>query len=194
MAETLLAACRRDQTAADAYIQGGCHGAFTYSLCQFLKPNVMRQDLLAAVRDAIRKDGFAQEPQLEGRSHVGPLFGAAAPPAVPSGVNPAPAQARLLDLLAEIQRLIVAGPAGLGPREVASRYVVYVHGICKHDPGYSNGWWNAMSPYVPSLRPGILGANRLEVLWSDLVRPSRDLVRGMAEGRSLSQEMLLVPC
>ncbi len=46
-----------------------------------------------------------------------------------------------------------------------------------------------MSPYVPSVQPGILGGNRLEVLWSDVVRPSRDLVRGVADGRALSQEL-----
>jgi hypothetical protein len=47
----------------------------------------------------------------------------------------------------------------------AARFVVYVHGICHHDPGYSDGWFAAMKPFVPSIPDG----NRREVLWSDAV-------------------------
>jgi hypothetical protein len=51
---------------------------------------------------------------------------------------------------------------------LATRHVVYVHGICPHQPGYSIPWWNAMHPYVPD----IPDANRHEVLWSDLITPA----------------------
>jgi hypothetical protein len=49
-----------------------------------------------------------------------------------------------------------------------AKHVVYVHGICRHLPGYSNSWWDAMKPYVPD----IADANRHEVLWSDVVEPA----------------------
>src|SRR5262247_3177973 len=48
---------------------------------------------------------------------------------------------------------------------LAAKYLVYVHGICKHDAGYSDSWWAALKPYVP----GIPDGNRLEVLWSQVV-------------------------
>jgi hypothetical protein len=44
-------------------------------------------------------------------------------------------------------------------------HVVYVHGICRHQPGYSDPWWQALKPYAP----GIADANHHEVLWSDLI-------------------------
>jgi hypothetical protein len=50
----------------------------------------------------------------------------------------------------------------------ADKHVVYVHGICRHDPGYSDPWWAAMKPYVPD----VPDANRHEVLWSDIITPS----------------------
>lgn len=59
-------------------------------------------------------------------------------------------------------------PVGGGP--VSVRKLVYVHGICQHGPGFSNGWWNALHPFVPTaFGAGQLGGTRLEVIWSDLV-------------------------
>lgn len=53
---------------------------------------------------------------------------------------------------------------------VGTRRLVYVHGICQHDRGFSTAWWNALQPFVPAaFGPGALGGNRLEVLWSNLV-------------------------
>ena len=49
----------------------------------------------------------------------------------------------------------------------AGKYVVYVHGICRHDAGYSAPWFAAMKPYVPDLPE----ENRRVVLWSDIVHP-----------------------
>ena len=57
---------------------------------------------------------------------------------------------------------------------MAERHIVYVHGICKHEPGFSNPWFSALGPFVPSLQPGNLGGNRHEVLWSDIVNPPAD--------------------
>lgn len=53
---------------------------------------------------------------------------------------------------------------------VGARRLVYVHGICRHFAGFSNGWWSAMKPFVPgTFGAGMLGQTRLEVVWSDLV-------------------------
>jgi hypothetical protein len=54
----------------------------------------------------------------------------------------------------------------------AMRYIVYVHGICKHDPNYSLPWWNSLKHYVSDTPDD----HRKEVLWSDLVTaPTADL-------------------
>ena len=60
------------------------------------------------------------------------------------------------------------GPAAEG-RQVGGRKLVYVHGICKHEPGYSNGWWNALKGFTGEFGSGDLDDQRREVLWSDLV-------------------------
>ncbi|MEW4570692.1 hypothetical protein AB1L88_22740 [Tautonia sp. JC769] len=65
----------------------------------------------------------------------------------------------------------------LAPGAARKKYVVYVHGICHHDSGYSNGWWRAMKPFAPD----IPDANRREVLWSDLVNLAPGAVDAEAE-------------
>ena len=56
------------------------------------------------------------------------------------------------------------------PADTSSRRLIYVHGICRHTAGFSNGWWNALRPFLPgTFGPGTLGQTRLEVVWSDLV-------------------------
>jgi hypothetical protein len=54
------------------------------------------------------------------------------------------------------------------------RHLVYVHGICRHQSNYSDSWWNAMRRFTSVFGQGTLGAERREVLWSDLVN-ARDL-------------------
>jgi hypothetical protein len=44
-------------------------------------------------------------------------------------------------------------------------HVVYVHGICQHEAGFSDPWWAALRPHIPS----VPASHRHEVLWSDLV-------------------------
>jgi hypothetical protein len=82
-------------------------------------------------------------------------------------------------------------------RLAGTKYVVYVHGICKHEAGYSDDWWRAMKPFVSA----IPDANRREVLWSDLVTPGpaaaaappdRDLAASLREtltDRAIRQRM-----
>ncbi len=79
---------------------------------------------------------------------------AGAPAGVPLGIAPA---------------VLGAASGAVAAAAVASRRLVYVHGICRHDAGFSNGWWNALQPFVTAFGAGNLNQNRLEVVWSDLV-------------------------
>lgn len=63
----LMAACRDDQTATDAFIDGRYNGAFTYHLVRTLKSDgaLSRADLLKAVSKALKEGRFDQVVQLE---------------------------------------------------------------------------------------------------------------------------------
>lgn len=63
----LLAACRADQTASDAYFDGRYNGAFTHHLLKRLKaePTATRLETVTAVEASLRAGRFTQSPQLE---------------------------------------------------------------------------------------------------------------------------------
>ncbi len=64
----LWAACRDDQTSADANIGGTWHGAFTYFFCKEMnacRNTLSRAQVLQKVRDDLKKAGYRQIPQLE---------------------------------------------------------------------------------------------------------------------------------
>jgi hypothetical protein len=64
----LWAACRADQTSADANIAGGWHGAFTYYFCKEMnacKNSLSRAKVLAKVRTDLVAGQYSQTPQLE---------------------------------------------------------------------------------------------------------------------------------
>ncbi len=64
----LWAACRSDQTSADARIAGTWHGAFTYYFCkEMLGSNnaLSRAEILAKVRADLKAGHYSQTPQLE---------------------------------------------------------------------------------------------------------------------------------
>lgn len=64
----LFAACRPDQTAADATFGGRSNGAFTYSFLGALreKPDSTRRELHTAVTARLKRDRFEQRSTLEG--------------------------------------------------------------------------------------------------------------------------------
>ena len=67
----LIAACRDDQTSADAYIDGKYRGAHTWYLCRSLRDahwNPTYRTLVSATGAALSQAGFDQVPQLEGPS------------------------------------------------------------------------------------------------------------------------------
>ena len=113
----LLAACKDNQTAADATIESRPNGAFTFYLCKTLRstgPNVERQPLIDLVIKALAAGHFSQAPQLEAPIGSGPLFGTkrgAAPaasttpvpmPVVSASSSPDDERHRMLDLLSRI--------------------------------------------------------------------------------------------
>ena len=64
----LLAACRADQTAADAFLDGRYNGAFTYNFIKAVTGDgaLGRADILKLVSKGLRAGGFDQVAQLEG--------------------------------------------------------------------------------------------------------------------------------
>lgn len=69
----LWAACRADQTAADAYISGGWHGAFTYYWCKVMldtQNKLSRTEVLKRVNTYLRNGHYNQIVQLEGEATV----------------------------------------------------------------------------------------------------------------------------
>jgi hypothetical protein len=70
-----------------------------------------------------------------------------------------------------------------------NRCLVAVHGIGSHRPNYSDGWWEALKPHVSTVYPdGILGGDRQEVIWSDLVNHIRNV--NSPEADELRQSIL----
>ncbi|MFF2842283.1 caspase domain-containing protein [Paenarthrobacter sp. NPDC057981] len=63
----LMAACRSDQTAADALMDGRYNGAFTYNLVKSLRSDgtLGRADILKQVSKGLKAGGFDQVAQLE---------------------------------------------------------------------------------------------------------------------------------
>lgn len=64
----LWAACRPDQTSADANIDGGWHGAFTYFFCKEMNTSqnkLPRSEILKKVVDDLEAGDYTQIPQLE---------------------------------------------------------------------------------------------------------------------------------
>jgi len=64
----LWAACRSDQTSADAFISEEWHGAFTYYFCREIKISenkLSRDEVLKNVARELDANGYSQIPQLE---------------------------------------------------------------------------------------------------------------------------------
>jgi len=190
MNHVLLAGCKDNQTSADAMIEQTPNGAFTFYLCKMLRAGgakLERKELIDRVEQALHDAHFSQVPQLEGptdqgalfgSSRVGPPFTVVIPAVVPSGgLDELKDIIPLIALLApdaQIEALrLLESRGGLQPqaplRSVGDRFLVYVHGICKHEAGYSNSWWEALHPFTNAFGAGRLGDKRREVLWSDLV-------------------------
>jgi len=67
----LWAACRSDQTSADAHIDGNWHGAFTYYFIKEMRAamnDITRSKLLKKVRADLKAGHYSQTPQLESKA------------------------------------------------------------------------------------------------------------------------------
>lgn len=65
----LWAACKSNQTSADAFIQQRYNGAFTYAFCKAIrlsKGQITRKSLMGQIQTYLTAAGFDQIPQLEG--------------------------------------------------------------------------------------------------------------------------------
>ena len=205
----LLAGCRDNQTAADAYIDGDFHGAFTYYLCQTLRqsPNLGSQATIDRVARLLRTNQFQQVPQHEGIHRYGSIFGNQTLISTFEDIDMNRLEtisAANNNLTAENQKLLIeaymqllntiggSAPSGVQvARQVGDRYLVYVHGISQHLSGYSNHWWNALKGFVgQTFGNGNLGDTRREVLWSDLVN-ARTLV-DQTQQQQLRREIELI--
>lgn len=206
----LLAGAADDQTAADAHIDNDYFGAFTYYLTKSWKDlgaDVDRTQLINQIDQDIVE--YTQNPQLEAASMTGPLF--AEVQESPTTGNQTsfqiemPSEDRVvsmdrdvfLQLLATYNRLLDLATNTLGAKSRTARagttgirQLVTVHGIGKHLPGYSDGWWKALNQNAPSLAPGELNndqhptGSRHEVNWSNLVNRS---VRDARSNRQTSR-------
>jgi hypothetical protein len=70
MNHILWAACKDNQTSADAMIDGSYNGAFSYYFCKHVREtggNISRADLLFRVKNSLKYNKYDQVPQLECR-------------------------------------------------------------------------------------------------------------------------------
>jgi len=71
ISELLITGCRDTQTSADAYIGGTYNGALTYHLVQTIKQakgQLSYRELHSQTLQQVKKGGYDQVPQLEGRT------------------------------------------------------------------------------------------------------------------------------
>jgi hypothetical protein len=195
-----LMACQEDQTAADAYINGSFNGAFTYYFCEVLRshPGFGSRDLIDQVTEKLRHR-YSQIPNHEGNELAGPIFGSANKEAIalsdstPVFLHGEKTTSQMLitaymKLLDTVTLLEGKGQVKGGVRGV-NRCLVTVHGIGSHDQNYSDDWWKALKPHVSTVyADGILGGDRQEVIWSDLVNRIRNV--NSPEADELRQSIL----
>lgn len=205
MNHILLAACRDDQTAADARINNDFNGAFTFHLCDAIRRaggRIKHGQLVSQLRQTLQSGSFSQVPQLEPTTTSGLFLDKSNRPnnSGDTGTTVRPAdladslhdmadaassgdheqlRLQLLHKLVDVVGREISGGRS-SERATGQRVIVYVHGICRHTAGYSDPWWQALSPFVPSLGSG--SGRRREVLWSDIV--NRRSVTAFATGEN----------
>ncbi len=182
MNHVLWSGCRDDQTSADAFINGDFHGAFTYYFCDTVRrlgTAASSARTVQSLRQTLADERFSQVPQLEPSNTDGPIFSHLAESGSGPGTQPpgdadtVPTADQWQSLLATLQQIASALASGarigaIGARE-SGRSLVYCHGICQHDPGYSDPWWHSLSPHLNLATRQALAADRHEVLWSEHV-------------------------
>lgn len=65
-----------------------------------------------------------------------------------------------------------------------AKCIVYVHGICRHNAGYSDPWLAALAPFLANASSW----NSREVLWSDIVHP--ETLEGVSRKEAANRNVL----
>ena len=134
-------------------------------------PSAIRQELFALLGRIVGTEPLPPDLQRQALAIFAELL--QAPDVATPGV---PAEAR-----AARETDSAAPPPTAGATAVANRRLIYVHGICRHVRGFSDPWWQALSPFVPGpFGAGVLGQTRLEVVWSDIVNQASVLAASIA--------------
>lgn len=190
MNHVLFSGSRSDQTSADAFIDGDYNGAFSYYFCEAIRLAVGvidHQEVINKVRRQLEDEHFSQIPQLEPEGTTGPIFKRTL---LEMTTGPVQDNNATIKLLERIVTLLEGrdGDLSVVGRSNGSPHLVYVHGICRHEAGYSKGWWQALKPHLSSALQNQLETNRHEILWSDLVSPSG--TRAIGAGVSPDEQRL----
>ena len=211
MNHVLWSGCRDDQTSADAFIEGDFHGAFTYYFGQSVRAageQAKADAVIKSLRSSLVAEGFDQVPQLEPNSTAGHVFGSnddrTNVDVEPDEMKTSPVTltsatwGQLIAILQQIADHLAVSPSdsgrtsGSGGLRASGRSLVYVHGICEHKEGYSNGWFDAMATHLTPSVLAALKSNRKEVLWSEHVtRTNRSLDRDIDPVEKQNTQMML---
>ena len=198
---TLLTGARDDQTAADAFIDGGYQGAFSHHLCNAsrnLGVTIAASEIMKEAKANLVSAGYRQVPQLEGIGKSQRLFGGIADPvlrnedvstpsveAVQNEVavtntslgTPEPIEvlSRLIDLQDRFLQLgtaIIDGPiTGRAGMKKRIRSRSTSEAIV-YVHGISRHISGYSAPWSNAMLPHLSRAiPKQEVLWSDLVNP-----------------------
>lgn len=186
--------CKDEQTSADAWIDGKFQGAFSSHFRKAIEEegiDVSHSDLIEEIRRSIEYAGFEQIPQLSPNRLSTSVFNGIDDNSrsdeqyeVASG-----AERQIGRLLERVEGLIELMERACGDsvsidvgkkrkrrdtEDTAERSIVYVHGICWHDSGYSIDWFRAMRPHLTRDLAARLERNHEEVLWSKHVSTEPD--------------------
>ena len=156
----------------------------------------VRSDVLAGeLRTRLKNERFSQVPQLEPKGTCLIIFGGSpgddgrdqdADLDSPDDDSGSPGLSDNLSLVTEMRSLrksinqlserleqrglVSDGDFDIRPGSVSlhggQRSLVNIHGICKHEAGYSDDWWDAMKSHLREPLRSQLAGSRAEVLWS----------------------------
>jgi hypothetical protein len=121
----LLAGAADYQTAADAFIDGDYHGAFSYYLCEtsrHLGARATVQQIMDRAITQLSTQGYSQKPQNEGAYSNDVLFGALASPfnGLPTGGSTSE-EKTLTDVEPSLTELSATGRDGVQPLELLAQ-------------------------------------------------------------------------
>ncbi len=189
-----ISGCKDKQTSADAYIDGRFQGAFSAHFRKVIEEQgceISHSDLMNRIRRALSDADFSQTPQmnpkhletavLEGLEHSSSQKPRPESPRTDSSISQEIYRLnRKFDNLYDLVLSMADGSQTASrPRPQshtkkdsrqehasANRSIVYVHGICWHDPGYSDDWFESLRPHLNDDLANQLAHNHHEVLWS----------------------------